>query len=101
MAACASGRCFTAPKTRKEIVPTLTTTSFKIAEVDQVVSEVLGNAAITYEYVMLHGVNDSDHHADVLAEFVKLAGQVKVNLIPYNFTDSDSWSTPKAIWRDS
>jgi hypothetical protein len=60
--------------------------------------EVLGNRRhhLTFEYVMLHKVNDTEHHADVLADFVKQAGQVKVNLIPYNFTDSEFETTPRA-----
>jgi 23S rRNA (adenine2503-C2)-methyltransferase len=38
---------------------------------------------ITFEYVMLAGVNDSDHHAD---ELIRLLADVpaKVNLIPFN-----------------
>lgn len=86
------------PKTRKEIVPTSYDDFLpKLLAWTKKYLEVLGNRRhhLTYEYVMLHGVNDTDHHADVLAEFVKEAGQVKVNLIPYNFTDSEFLSTPK------
>jgi len=86
------------PKTRKEIVPT----SFedflpRLLDWTQNYLRVLGNRRhhLTFEYVMLHGVNDTVHHAEVLADFVKRAGQVKVNLIPYNFTDSEFESTPK------
>jgi 23S rRNA (adenine2503-C2)-methyltransferase len=41
---------------------------------------------LTFEYVMLDEVNDTPVHADKLAAFVKAIGEVKVNLIPYNFT---------------
>ncbi len=35
---------------------------------------------------MLSKVNDTPHHATLLAKFVKSIGNVRVNLIPYNFT---------------
>jgi 23S rRNA (adenine2503-C2)-methyltransferase len=44
---------------------------------------------LTFEYVMLDGINDSTTHAAALAKFVKSIGNVRVNLIPYNFTDSE------------
>lgn len=43
---------------------------------------------LTFEYVMLSGINDTDKHAAVLAKFVNKIGKVKVNLIPYNLTGS-------------
>jgi len=43
---------------------------------------------LTFEYVMLRDVNDTAHHAKALYEFVNKVGLVKVNLIPYNITDS-------------
>ena len=41
------------------------------------------NRFITFEYVMLDGVNDSRQHADQLAELL-LGQAAKVNLIPFN-----------------
>ena len=41
---------------------------------------------LTFEHVMLAGINDSPAHAKVLAEFANHIGQVKINLIPYNPT---------------
>jgi 23S rRNA (adenine2503-C2)-methyltransferase len=52
---------------------------------------------ITFEYVMLEGVNDSDEHARELAEF---ASQVKckINLIPFNpFPDSGFVCSPRRV----
>jgi 23S rRNA (adenine2503-C2)-methyltransferase len=43
---------------------------------------------LTFEYLMLAGVNDSKMHADKLAHFAEKIGKVKVNLIPYNATDA-------------
>lgn len=40
-------------------------------------------AHITYEYVMLHDVNDTDRHADELIALLR-GRQAKVNLIPFN-----------------
>ena len=42
---------------------------------------------ITFEYVMLQDVNDTKMHAEKLVEFSESIGHVKINLIPYNFTD--------------
>ncbi len=41
---------------------------------------------LTFEYVMLRGVNDSEEHARTLANYVNRIGNVRVNLIPYNLT---------------
>ena len=55
---------------------------------------------LTFEYVMLRDINDTDHHAVELAELVTDLGQLKVNLIPYNFTDLGlSRSTDQQIYR--
>ena len=43
---------------------------------------------LTFEYVMLSGVNDMQLHAEALAKFSSSIGKVRVNLIPYNFTGS-------------
>lgn len=89
------------PDTRKEIIPS----SFgefipKLKEWIQKYQKILGNRRhhLSFEYVMLRAINDSDHHAKALVELVKTLtparhsfGQefIKVNLIPYNFTDMD------------
>ncbi len=55
---------------------------------------------ITFEYVMLHGVNDQPEHARELARL--LAGhEAKVNLIPFNTFPGTRYrcSTPAAIER--
>lgn len=48
---------------------------------------------LTFEYVMLSRVNDTEHHAEMLIEFARRVGKVRINLIPYNFTGS--------VYRDS
>jgi len=55
---------------------------------------------ITFEYVMLDGVNDGDQHA---RELITIAAQVrcKLNLIPFNpFPQSDLKRSPPARVRD-
>jgi 23S rRNA (adenine2503-C2)-methyltransferase len=52
---------------------------------------------VTFEYVMLEGVNDSDEHA---RELVDIASQVKckINLIPFNpFPDSGFVCSPRRV----
>lgn len=44
---------------------------------------------ITFEYVMLSGVNDTLLHAQALALFASKVGKVRINLIPYNATASE------------
>lgn len=41
---------------------------------------------LTFEYILLDGVNDTDGHAEKLARFSNQIGKVKVNLIPFNET---------------
>lgn len=43
---------------------------------------------LTFEYVMLAGVNDTPMHAEKLITFARKVGKVKINLIPYNDTKS-------------
>lgn len=43
---------------------------------------------LTFEYILLSGVNDSSEDAKKLIEFSRRVGKVKVNLIPYNKTSS-------------
>ncbi|QQR55374.1 23S rRNA (adenine(2503)-C(2))-methyltransferase RlmN [Candidatus Peregrinibacteria bacterium] len=78
------------PETRKEIVPS----SFegfipKLHDWIRKYQKVHGNRRhhLTFEYVMLKNVNDTEQHARVLADFAAELGDIKINLIPYNFTD--------------
>ncbi len=48
---------------------------------------------LTFEYVMLSKVNDTETHAQALVAFAQKVGKVRINLIPYNFTGS--------VYRDS
>lgn len=48
---------------------------------------------LTFEYVMLSSVNDTEHHVAALIKFAHRVGKVRINLIPYNFTGS--------VYRDS
>ncbi len=41
---------------------------------------------ITFEYVMLSGINDTKRHAEALIRFARRIGKARINLIPYNFT---------------
>lgn len=48
-------------------------------------AKVVPHGSITYEYVMLEGVNDTDEQADALISLLEpRASQAKVNLIPFN-----------------
>ncbi|HBU09367.1 MAG TPA: hypothetical protein DEB30_01030 [Candidatus Peribacter riflensis] len=72
---------------RKKIVPT--TTGNYLAELSQWIKKYLQTKAsnkrhVTFEYVLLRGVNDSVRDAKLLADFVTTTGRVKVNLIPFN-----------------
>ncbi len=53
------------------------------------------NRYITFEYVMLKGVNDSFKHADQLAELL-LGKPAKVNLIPFNPFEGNEFSRSSA-----
>lgn len=43
---------------------------------------------LTFEYVMLSKINDTEAHAEALIRFARRVGKVRINLIPYNFTGS-------------
>jgi len=84
--------------TRKEIVPTsydkfLETLSTWAKDY----LKLFGNRRhhLSFEYVMLSGVNDTDHHARALAQYVNSIGRIKVNLIPYNATGAAFTKTSK------
>ena len=52
----------------------------------------------TFEYVLLGGVNDSDAHAEALADLVRRHGlrRVKINLIPHNPAEPLEYHPPDA-----
>lgn len=80
------------PKTRKSIVPTSYDDFLpKLHAWAKKYLAKMGSRRhhVTFEYVMLSGINDTPTHAKLLAEFVNDIGRIKVNLIPYNFTDSE------------
>lgn len=76
-------------ETRKKIVPTSYDEFLpKLADWAKRYLQTFGNRRhhLTFEYVMLKGVNDTPAHAKALAVFVNRIGRIKVNLIPYNLT---------------
>ena len=80
------------PGTRKDIMPT---------SYDEFLEKLAGWAEkyfakfdsnrrhLTFEYVLLSGVNDTERHANALVRFSRRVGKVKVNLIPYNYTTGE------------
>jgi 23S rRNA (adenine2503-C2)-methyltransferase len=48
---------------------------------------------ITFEYILIDGINDSDEQAERLAPIAKRLG-AKVNLIPWNLVPGLEWSRP-------
>ncbi len=78
------------PKTRKDIVPTSYGDFLpKLLDWTRKYLVALGNRRhhLTFEYVLLCGVNDTDEQADALATFANAAGHARVNVVPYNATD--------------
>ncbi len=88
-------------ETREEIVPSSYDDFLpKLADWSKRYLQKFGNRShhLTFEYVMLKDVNDSPAHAKLLAVFVNRIGKIRVNLIPYNFTECGfSCSTKEAI----
>ena len=80
-------------KRREEIVPTTVPSFLKDLAAW---SHEYHNHHITYEYVLLTGVNDTPEVAKELATYIKKTAVSKVNVIPYNavagkdFTRSDN-----------
>ena len=72
---------------REEIVPT-TVPNFllELADWSKRYNSILGNRRhhITYEYTVLHGINDTVAHAKELSKYIRTTGVSKVNIIPYN-----------------
>ena len=91
------------PTLRKRIVPTSYDDFLpKLADWARRYLKKFGNCRhhLTFEYVMLSGVNDTDEQAKRLAEFVARVGHVRVNLIPYNLTGMEfQCSQPKQLDR--
>jgi len=89
------------PKTRKEIVPSSYDDFIpKLIHWSQRYLEKFGNRRhhLTFEYVMLNGINDTPRHAEQLAKMIHRIGNIRVNLIPYNFTGGEfQTSSPKTI----
>jgi 23S rRNA (adenine2503-C2)-methyltransferase len=48
---------------------------------------------ITFEYILIDGINDSDEQAQILAKHARRLG-AKVNLIPYNMVEGLPWARP-------
>ncbi|MFA5318421.1 MAG: 23S rRNA (adenine(2503)-C(2))-methyltransferase RlmN [Patescibacteria group bacterium] len=72
---------------RKKIVPT--TSENYLQGLEKWIKEYLKTKAgnkrhLTFEYVLLAGINDSPRDAKLLGDFVAKTGRVKVNLIPFN-----------------
>jgi len=48
---------------------------------------------LTFEYILIDGINDSDEQASVLAQHAHRLS-AKINLIPYNIVEGLPWSRP-------
>ncbi|MDD5109763.1 MAG: 23S rRNA (adenine(2503)-C(2))-methyltransferase RlmN [Patescibacteria group bacterium] len=74
-------------KLRNKIVPS-TAQNFlpQLAEWSRRYQQTLGNRRryLTFEYILLNGVNDSVADATELAAYLKTTGAKKINVIPYN-----------------
>ena len=54
---------------------------------------------LTFEYILIAGVNDSDEQANLLAQHARRLS-AKVNLIPYNRVEGLEWSRPSLQRRE-
>jgi len=73
--------------TRKKIIPTTTPDFFEeLVKWSKSYLKDFGNRRhhLSFEYIMINGVNDSLTDAKDLADLVKRIGKVKINLIPFN-----------------
>ena len=57
------------------------------------------NQKITFEYILIEGVNDSSEQAEALAKRAKSL-RAKVNLIPYNTVEGLTWLRPEEPVQD-
>lgn len=91
------------PKTRRELMPTSYEGFLdKLAEWTEAYFRKFSEKRrhLTFEYIMLKDVNDTDAHADALIRFARRVGKVRINLIPYNITEGGlSKSTEETIER--
>ena len=74
-------------ETRKKIVPSMPPDFLtNLQDWTQAYLKQLGNKShyLTFEYIMLSGVNDTPEEARALGEYAKKCGVRKVNVIPYN-----------------
>ncbi|MDR2979050.1 MAG: 23S rRNA (adenine(2503)-C(2))-methyltransferase RlmN [Bacteroidales bacterium] len=79
---------------RKRIMPVTKTNSLvELQNVLRYFVEKTGKR-ITFEYIMLHGINDSLDDAEKLARYCK-SFPVKINIIEYNSTDSFFKGSPQ------
>lgn len=77
------------PKTRQEIMPTSYPDFLeKLAAWAERYFAAFDSKRrhLTFEYIMLSGVNDTERHADRLIAFARRIGKARINLIPYNYT---------------
>lgn len=77
---------------RKQIMPSSYDQFLpKLADWAKQYNEKFGNRRhhLTFEYVMLSGINDSPEAAKALADYVNKIGNVRVNLIPFNASGAD------------
>ena len=85
---------------RDQLVPI--NQKYPIAQLIAACKEYIGEGRrkVTIEYVMIHDVNDQDHHAKALAKLLRQL-PAKINLIPFNqFPGSDyQCSSPARIKR--
>jgi 23S rRNA (adenine2503-C2)-methyltransferase len=68
---------------------------YPIAELSSACAEYLERKGkmITFEYILLAGVNDAPDHARPLAELARRL-HAKINLIPYNAVEGLEWKRP-------
>jgi len=83
---------FSTDEERKKYIPV----SYKI---DELVESLyyyykMTNLPITYEYLLLNGINTSQQHMEKLYQIVSLIPKSKINLIPFNEFEGSSFSTP-------
>jgi len=79
-------------KTRKRLIPNTDKDFFKmlLKWANEYLKERGGRRHyLTFEYVMLDKINDSQEQAERLVRFLKAIPDVKVNLVPYNETKGE------------
>jgi len=86
------------PITRKQIIPSSYDDFFKkLITWSKKYQEKIAHRRqhLTFEYILLRGINDDEHHAKALVKLIHLITNVRVNLIPYNITDPALKKTSK------